>query len=120
MEHALSPAIVSPDSQGVLYAKIERMHFPKTIGEDYSVVLNEAVVYSKNALWNAVEAWFNGTAPASDGLDDSGILETPFINNGGSIVGEIFDSWPECEGESLLHQARQDEEVLFGTQVQNE
>jgi hypothetical protein len=88
IEHAGSPALISTDENGNPYAKIERLHFPES-NEDNSMILNKISVYSQDALWNDIEAWFNGGPLVSPGFAQSGIHEVPFVNNGGSMVGEI-------------------------------
>jgi len=90
LEHAHSPAIISPDNNGVLYAKIERMQFPIS-GEDNSILLNQVTVYSQDALWNGMEAWFNGGAVVPTEINSLGTQEVPFINNGGAMQGEIVE-----------------------------
>lgn len=91
MEHAQSPALISEDSQGNKYAKIERLQFP-TSNQDNSMILNQFSVYSKNALWNNMEAWFNGGNVVSTELNLAGTNIVPFINNGGSMMGEISET----------------------------
>ena len=58
-EHALSPALISEDDEGTPYAKIEQMQMPAS-GDDYSVALNGVSVYSRDGLWDAMNAWFDG------------------------------------------------------------
>jgi hypothetical protein len=87
-EHALSPALVAEDDEGTPYAKIERMQMPAS-GEDYSIALNRISVYSHDGLWAAMNAWFDGGVPVPSAAMQTGMLDVPFTNNGGSIVGEI-------------------------------
>ena len=64
-EHALSPALISEDDEGTPYAKIEQMQMPAS-GDDYSVALNGVSVYSRDGLWDAMNAWFDGGAAGAD------------------------------------------------------
>jgi hypothetical protein len=88
IEHAVSPALISEDGSGNPYAKIERLQFPAS-NEDNSMILNQISVYSPNALWNDMENWFNGGAAVSPESMQSGAYGVSFVNNGGSMVGEI-------------------------------
>jgi hypothetical protein len=91
IEHAGSPALISEDSDGNPYAKIERLQFPAS-NEDNSMILNQISVYSKNALWNDMESWFNGGAVVMPESIQSGSYGVSIINNGGSMAGEISGS----------------------------
>jgi len=88
IEHAGSPALISNDSDGNPYAKIERLQFPAS-NDDNSMILNQISVYSQNALWNDMESWFDGGAVVPPENIQSGTSNVPFINNGGSMAGEI-------------------------------
>ena len=97
IEHAQSPALISEDGDGNTYAKIERLQFPAS-NEDNSMILNQVTaVYSQNALWNDMESWFNGGAVVSPGDMQSGKYDVSFINNGGSMAGEISGAGLEHE-----------------------
>ena len=87
-EHALSPALISEDDEGTPYAKIERMQMPAS-GEDYSVALNGVSVYSRDGLWDAMTAWFDGGSAVPTEAMQNGSQGVSFTNNGGAIVGEI-------------------------------
>ena len=88
VEHADSPAITANDNDGVPYAKTTVMQLP-TCGDDQSILMHGVSVYSSNALWNAMESWFNGGAIADTEFSPLGIDEVSFVNNGGGMVGEI-------------------------------
>ncbi|MEN0005186.1 MAG: sialate O-acetylesterase [Bacteroidota bacterium] len=100
IEHAGSPALVSQDSEGNRYAKLERLQFPAS-NADNSMILNQITVYSKDALWNAMEAWFNGGATVSAGLISSGAYGVSFVDNGGAMAAEI-------SGGDLVHEIHLD------------
>ncbi len=88
IEHAQSPALISEDASGNTYAKIERLQYPAS-NADNSMLLNQISVYSQDALWNDMEAWFAGGPTVSPGLVQAGTYGVSFINNGGAMAGEI-------------------------------
>ena len=88
IEHAQSPALISRDDADNPYAKIERLHFPANL-EDNSMILNKVSVYSPGALWDDMVSWFNGGPIVKPGVNQSGIFDVAFKNNGGSMIGEI-------------------------------
>ncbi|MBV6652976.1 MAG: T9SS type A sorting domain-containing protein [Mameliella sp.] len=88
IEHAQSPAIIGLDNEGNPYAKIERLQFPAS-NEDNSMLLNQISVYTKDALWNALETWFDGGPAVMPELMQSGTYGVSIINNGGAMAGEI-------------------------------
>jgi len=90
LEHADTPALISEDSNGNLFAKTAAMQFPLS-GENNSILMNRVSVYSDDAIWKDMESWFNGGSPVAPGLNQLGIRDVPFINNGGSLVGEIAE-----------------------------
>ena len=96
LEHASSPALIAENDNGDYYAKIKRLQLPAS-NEDNSMILNQISVYSQNALWNAMESWFNGGAPVPTGINTAGTYNVSFTNNGGSMMGEITENWYEGE-----------------------
>ena len=91
VEHAQSPALISEDANGNSYAKIERLQFPAN-NDDSSMILNQVSVYDQNALWNDMESWFDGGDAVLPGIHEAGIYDVSFINNGGSMIGEISET----------------------------
>ena len=91
IEHAGSPAIISLDSIGNPYAKVERLHFP-VINEDNSIILNQISVYSPDALWNNLTNWFNGGPAVLPGINAAGTRGVSFVNNGGAMFAEIAEN----------------------------
>ncbi len=88
IEHAGSPALIANDANGNPYAKIERLQFPAS-NDDNSMLLNQITVYSQAALWSGMEAWFNGGAAVLPEVISAGNYPVSFVNNGGSMAGEI-------------------------------
>lgn len=91
IEHAGSPALISRDSNGNPYAKLKRLQFPAS-NEDNSMILSQISVYSRDALWNDLESWFNGGPAVYPGIQKNGIHSVPFVNNGGDMVAEITEN----------------------------
>ena len=88
MEYALSPALISEDAGGDSYAKIQRVRFPVT-NEDNSMLLQQATIFSENALWNAMENWFNGGAIVPAGINPAGTNIIPFQEDPNFLLGKI-------------------------------
>ncbi|HMQ49601.1 MAG TPA: sialate O-acetylesterase [Saprospiraceae bacterium] len=93
IEHAESPALIAQDGSGNPYAKIAPLQFPANNG-DNAMILNQISVYSANALWNEMEAWFNGGLAVVPGINASGIYGVSFVNNGGAMVAEVAENSP--------------------------
>ncbi len=93
IEHAGSPAIISFDSNGNPYAKTEILQFPANNG-DNSMILNQISVYSQDALWNDLQAWFNGEPAVQPGINTAGAYNVSFVNNGGAMAAEISETSP--------------------------
>lgn len=90
VEHAESPALISEDNDGNKYAKIVPLQYPATDTDgNGAFVLNQVSAYSKDALWNDMVTWFGGGPAVSPGLSASGIIDRPFINNGGAMTASI-------------------------------
>ncbi|MBK8080311.1 MAG: T9SS type A sorting domain-containing protein [Saprospiraceae bacterium] len=91
VEHAGSPALISRESNGQTFAKVEKLLFPIS-DEDNSFILNQISVYSKNALWDEMETWFNGGPAVLPGIKEAGTQAVSFTNNGGAMAAEISES----------------------------
>jgi hypothetical protein len=68
METQYVPAAQAADAKGVTWARVARTAFPRG-ADGNSVVVHRVTSYKKAALWDAVEAWFAGGAPASGQID---------------------------------------------------
>jgi len=65
------------------------------------VVLHHAAVYSKKALWDPVQAWFEGGAPASGAIDPLGTTMYSFTGRGGATWKIYTPSVPKDERAAL-------------------
>ncbi|MBD3176851.1 MAG: hypothetical protein GF320_16855, partial [Armatimonadia bacterium] len=83
METQYIPAVQATDGDGTTYARIARTRFP--LGADgRSPLVHRITSYSKDALWDSVEAWLDG-GPAADGsVDDSAAIVHTFTGRGGA------------------------------------
>jgi hypothetical protein len=88
METQYVPSVQAKDARGETYARIAPTSFPRGPHGD-SVVLHHAAVYNKKALWDAVQAWFEGGAPASGAIDPAGTGMYTFPGKGGA-TWEIY------------------------------
>ena len=65
------------DSKGQIYSRIAPTQYP--VGPDgNSDLLHRLMVYNKKALWDKVDAWFNGGAPADGKIDPEGATMQKF------------------------------------------
>ena len=83
METQYVPSVESTDEQGKTYARIAPTSFPRGPEGD-SVVVHRVTAYNKDALWNAVRAWFDGGPPASSVIAHSAASVHTFPGKGGA------------------------------------
>ncbi len=83
METQYVPGVLSTDAKGETYARIAPTSFPRNPDGD-SVVVHRITAYSKVALWDAVQSWFDGGAAASGAIDPKGASVHTFNGKGGS------------------------------------
>ena len=78
------PSAQAADKKGDIYARVAPTSFPRgPKGE--SAVVHRVTSYSKKALWDAVEAWFQrGAPPASGAIDAKGAFVQRFPGQGRS------------------------------------
>ena len=83
METQHVPAVLTKDANGKEYARVASTSFP--IGPDgTSTVLHRLTAYKKAALWDDVQKWFDGGAPADGAIKaDASVVHT-FRAGGGS------------------------------------
>jgi hypothetical protein len=84
METQYVPSALSVDEKGEqTFARVAPTSFP--VGADgNTIVLHRLTSYNKQALWDAVKAWFKGGAPASGVINPAGAYVQNFRGNGGS------------------------------------
>jgi len=91
METQHIPAYLAKDSQGTSYARVAPTWFPAsphptdpTTNSNDAVLIHRVSAYSKAALWDRVEAWFNGGPQASGLIDPNATALHEFDNKGGA------------------------------------
>lgn len=83
METQYVPAVQAMDARGETYARIAPTAFPRGPQGD-STVVHHVTSYDRTALWDAVNAWFDGGAAASGVIDPKGAVLHRFPGHGGS------------------------------------
>jgi hypothetical protein len=96
METQYVPSVQATDAKGQTYARIAPTSFPRGPQGD-SVVLHRVTSYNKKALWDAVEAWFAGGAPASGAIDPLAGRMYSFAAEGGATWRIYTPSTPKNE-----------------------
>jgi hypothetical protein len=83
METQHVPAFLSKDAKGQTYARIAPTSFPRNENGD-SVLVHRITAYKKAALWDAVQAWFDGGEAATGVIDPKAASVHTFSGKGGS------------------------------------
>jgi hypothetical protein len=83
METQHIPAYISEDAKGNTYARVAPTRFPgKPEGE--APLIHRITAYSKAALWDGVQAWFDGGPAASGAIDLKAASVHTFASKGGA------------------------------------
>ena len=83
METQYVPSAQVTDRQGETYARIAPTSFPRG-PQGHSVVVHRVTAYTKQALWDAVEAWFAGGPPARGEIAPGASVVHVFPGRGGA------------------------------------
>ena len=83
------PAYLATDMKGVHYVRIAPTQFPNAAGGDAPLV-HRVTAYSKAALWDGVEKWFDGGKEATGVIDPTAAAIHTFKGGGGSD----WEIWP--------------------------
>jgi len=89
METQYVPSVQATDKKGDIYARIAPTSFPRGPKGD-SVVVHRVTAYNKKALWDAVNAWFEGGPAASGAIDPKASVVHTFPGRGGA-TWRIYD-----------------------------
>jgi len=89
METQYIPSVQATDEKGETYARIAPTSFPRGPKGDTTVV-HRVMAYNKKALWDAVEAWFEGGPPASGAIDPRASVVHSFPGRG-RATWRIYD-----------------------------
>ena len=95
MENQYVPAFQANDSKGNTYARVAPVQFPRDANGD-SIMVNRALVFKKEALWPAVEAWFKYGGPAANSeIKVTESFEQKFNKGHGSTMAIYQNSTPQ-------------------------
>jgi hypothetical protein len=83
METQHIPAVLTTDATGRVFARVAPTAFPVGAEGD-STVLHRLTAYKKAALWDDVQRWFDGGAPADGTIKASASVVHTFRAGGGS------------------------------------
>jgi hypothetical protein len=96
METQYIPSVQATDKKGETYARIAPTSFPGGPQGD-SMVVHRVTAYNKKALWDAVEAWFEGGPAASGVVAAQGAVVHSFPGRGRSTWKIYTSSVPREE-----------------------
>jgi len=83
METQYIPSVQAKDKRGQMYTRIAPTSFPRGPQGD-SAVVHRVTAYKKQALWDAVQTWFDGGPPASGRIDPHQAVVHSFPGRGGA------------------------------------
>jgi hypothetical protein len=83
METQHIPAYLAKDAKGDTYARVAPTQFPAKSAGD-APLIHRVTAYSKAALWDDVQAWFNGGEEASGRIDVRDAAVHTFDGKGGA------------------------------------
>jgi hypothetical protein len=83
METQHIPAYIAKDAKGDTYARVAPTRFPAKAGGD-APLIHRITAYNRAALWNDVDAWFNGGKEAAGRIDPKSSVVQNFKGGGGA------------------------------------
>jgi hypothetical protein len=83
METQHIPAYLSKDAKGDTFARIAPTMFPGQLDRD-TVLVHRITAYSKAALWDRVQEWFDGGQAVPGVIDHKAAMVHTFKGNGGA------------------------------------
>lgn len=83
METQHVPAYLAKDAKGDTYARVAPTHFPTKPGGD-APLIHRITAYNKAALWDGVQAWFDGGKAVSGTIDPKAAAVHTFKGLGGA------------------------------------
>jgi hypothetical protein len=96
METQYIPAVVAVDSQGDSYARIAPTCFPCD-RRGRSILVHRVTSYSRKALWDAVQNWFDGGPVATGRINEQGARLHRFSGSGWATWEIFADRAPKEE-----------------------
>ena len=98
METQHIPSVQATDSKGVTYARVAPTQFPSDAKGD-SALVHRITSYNKQALWDSVQAWFEGGPVASGVIHSDGAVLHEFPGRGGA-TWQIYPDGTERKDKS--------------------
>jgi hypothetical protein len=83
METQHIPAYIGRDRKGDAYARVAPTRFPGPLAGE-APLIHRLTAYSKPALWDRVDAWFNGGPAVSGAIDAKAASAHTFASKGGA------------------------------------
>ncbi|MFO0915075.1 MAG: hypothetical protein U0795_19095 [Pirellulales bacterium] len=83
METQHIPAYIARDGQGNTFARVAPTRFPASAEGD-SPLIHRITAYNRSALWDGVEAWFEGGKAVSGQIDPQAAAVHTFDGKGGA------------------------------------
>jgi hypothetical protein len=83
METQHVPAFISKDAKGDTYARVAPTHFPTKPDGD-APLIHRITAYKRSALWDGVQAWFDGGQAVSGTIDPKSSVVQQFKGGGGA------------------------------------
>ena len=83
METQHVPAYIAKDAKGDTYARVAPTRFPAK-ADGNAPLIHRITAYNRSALWDGVEAWFNGGKAASGTIDPKAAAVHTFKGGGGA------------------------------------
>lgn len=99
METQHVPAYIGQDTKGISYARVAPTQFPANPGKD-APLIHRITAYNKSALWDGVQAWFDGGKAISGTIDPKAATVHTFESKGGA-TWRIYP--PNKERDSRAH-----------------
>ncbi len=83
METQHVPAYIGKDAKGDTYARVAPTQFPVKADSD-APLIHRITAYNREALWNGVQAWFDGGQEVSGVIDAKAAVAQTFESKGGA------------------------------------
>lgn len=83
METQHIPSVQATDKKGVTYARVAPTQFPSDAQSD-SALVHHITSYNKQALWDSVQAWFDGGPVANGAVNSEAAVVHEFHGRGGA------------------------------------
>ena len=88
METQHIPAYIAKDAKGDTYARVAPTRFPAKPDGD-APLIHRITAYSKAALWDGVQAWFDGGPAASGAIDPKAASVHTFDGQGRGDLADL-------------------------------